>query len=582
MTAESDLQHALSLLRSGQAKAAFKQSKAAMRTYGGAAVFPNLAGMALCTMGKHRDGIDYFQKALKIDPGFVDARRNLAQTLILLGKSDLACTVLERLVRDVPEDADGWYLLAQAQMKRGGTDAAETAVTRSIELNARQARAFNLRALIRDRAGRMAEALDDYQTALRLNPDDVDTLTNISLPLARQGRTAEAMDSVRRAVALAPGHVGARLRLAAQLVEMGETAEAITELHAVLERAPDQADAIEQLAQLQSADENAALLPQARAELKKLHGKSPARASLNFALARIADQAGERESAARYLAEANRTMAELMPYDPTADSALHDRIMARFKSVTGAAASGAEEAPMPIFVVGLPRSGTTLVEAILGAHPNVQPLGERAAAGILLGPIIEADGPFGADQIAAFVAGDLSMLPDLSEGTTAYVDKMPENYRLIGFLKTAYPTCRVINLRRDPRDVALSNWRAHFSGSALSYAYDLAGMAHHFNRYARIMTHWHRVFPDQILDLKYEELVADVEAASKALAAHCGLDWVPAMARPDLTAEQVLTLSATQLRQPVHSRSVGGWRKHADTLAPFVQGLDPALWPDLA
>jgi hypothetical protein len=212
----------------------------------------------------------------------------------------------------------------------------------------------------------------------------------------------------------------------------------------------------------------------------------------------------------------------------------------------------------------------------------VAPLGERAAAGILLKPLIDADLPFAAEAVAAFRAGDRRLLPELADGTTAYVDKMPENHRLVGFLKTAYPAARVINLRRDPRDIALSMWRGHFSGTALSYTYDLQAMAHRFNLYAETMAHWHAVCPEGLMDLSYEAMARDVEATSRTLAAFCGLDWTPAMARPDLSEAQVLTLSATQLRQPVHTRSIGKWRAHAEMLKPFVDGLDPALWPELS
>ena len=180
-----------------------------------------------------------------------------------------------------------------------------------------------------------------------------------------------------------------------------------------------------------------------------------------------------------------------------------------------------------------------------------------------------------------FIAADRRMRPDLAPDTTIWVDKMPENYRLIGFLLTAYPNARIVNLIRDPRDVALSMWRAHFSGTALNYTYDLRAMAHRFNLYARAMAHWRRVFPGAILDLAYEDLVQDVDTASRRLAAFCGLDRHPAMLRPDLAAGQILTHSAGQLRQPVHARSIGGWRRHADELAPFIAGLDPALWPQV-
>ena len=174
------------------------------------------------------------------------------------------------------------------------------------------------------------------------------------------------------------------------------------------------------------------------------------------------------------------------------------------------------------------------------------------------------------------------MLPAMPEGTVAYVDKMPENYRLIGFLLSAYPDCRIVHLRRDPRDTALSMWKAHLDGTALSYIHDLKAMAHRFNLYAETMRHWHRIFPGRIFDLRYEAMVQDVAAASRELADRCGLEWSPAMARPDLSTEQILTATATQLRQPVHTRSIGRWRQHAGTLAPFIEGLDPELWPEIA
>lgn len=578
MTLQNDLHAALNALQSAHHKSALKAAKVGMAKHKSHPAFPNIYGIALCGMGRHRDSINHFKKALRLDPGFQDARKNLAQTLIVIGMAEPALGLLEQVVSKTEKDADAWYLLAQAHQKTGDAAAAEQAVDKSISLAPKQARAYNLRALLYTDRGQTNAALADFEAALRLAPNDVETLTNISMPLARQMRHDEAMKAIERAVALMPTHVGARLRLATQLVETGQTDRAIEEFHQVLTLNPAEPNAIEQLVALQTSKQNDALLPTIQTALKKAPKNSEANASLSFALARVWEQQHDPDKAARYLAEANRTMAARMPYDAQRDDALNAAILERFPEPMILLPTTATTEPRPIYVIGLPRSGTTLTEAVLGGHPNVAALGERIEPARFLYPLIESDAPF--DPVE-FARTDTELLPDLPDGTTAYVDKMPENYRLVGFLKAAYPHARIIHLRRDPRDVALSMWRGHFQGRALSYTYDLQAMAHRFNLYAETMAHWHRVLPGHILDLRYEELVADVSAASQKIARWCDLDWSAAMARPDLSTDQVLTLSASQLRQPVHTRSVGKWRQHETMLAPFIDGLNPDLWPEL-
>ncbi|WP_186766222.1 tetratricopeptide repeat-containing sulfotransferase family protein [Phaeobacter marinintestinus] len=580
MSVQSDFETAATQLREGRAKSALKTAKAAIKRHKSHPAFPNFAGIALCSLDQHRAAIPFFQKALKFAPDFHDARKNLAQSLVVLNQFETAARLLEGLVGKTPNDSGAWYLLALASYENGINDRALEAAEHAIELAPGFAQAFNLRGLILASQGRIVEALNDFRTAMKLAPDDVEILLNASEPLAEHMQHQVALIALQRAVAIAPDNTKAQYWLASQHLSLGDTDAARDGFRTVLDLRPDHAGALERLSALQSADDNSDLLPQIRAAMKSQPAKGTELAQLNFAAGRIEEQLGHDDKAVSAWASANRALSVLHPYDADEDSALNDSLLARFNG-TQVQNATMPDGPRPIYVLGLPRSGTSLTEAVLNANSHVVGLGERSAASILIYPLVTKETPFDAMAIADFIRQDSAMLPEFPEGTTAYVDKMPENYRLTGFLLAAYPETTVINVQRDPRDIALSMWKAGFKGQALGYTYDLKAMAHRFNLYAKSMQHWHKTFPGRIIDLRYEDMVQDVHAASQLLATHCGLEWEPTMARPDLNAEQVLTMSASQLRQPVHTRSVGGWQRYEAMLQPLIDGLDPALWPEL-
>lgn len=567
---------ALAYLQAGQGKKAYQEAKSALKAAPAVPGVHNIAGMALGSLGRHAEAARHFLKATQLAPEFIDARRNLAQALILAGQHDKARKILTGLLDKTPTDEAGWYLLAQCNYASARLNDAETAACRALELAPGTARSLNLRASIREKQGDLPGALDDYETALRADPDNVEALVNISMPLARALRGAEALEAVRKAIRLAPTHPGARRRFAMHLLEEGRSKDAIQAFQDVLDLDPTDGLALEQLSHLLDAGQNKALKPQVIKALKTAPKASEHRASLFYALAHMARKDKDLGQETSALTRANGEMHALLPYDRKQDEDWERRICTRFSEPITEDLPRSST-PRPIYVLGLPRSGTTLAEAILGAHPRVRPLGERAAAGILLKEVLDHNLAFDAE---AFRAGDAALLPELAPDVCAYVDKMPENYRLIGFLKTAYPESRIINMIRDPHDIALSMWRGHFSGSGLNYTYDLRAMASRFNIYARMMRHWHDLLPGQILDLRYEDLVRDLPATGRKMAAFCDLDWHDAMAAPHENTGQVLTLSANQIRQPVHARSVGGWRPYEAALADFTNGLDPELWAE--
>lgn len=576
-----DLTYLSAQLAQGNYKAVSKQVKPFLKKATTSAVVFNIAGVALCGQQKLREALPLFQKALARDSRFHDARKNYAQTLILLEQPDKALLQLNQLLKHMPENGEAQYLKAQAMWGLGAFSEANSWLSACISKTpSPHARLFNLRALVRGALGQEFEALSDYDTALAIDPNNLESLVNSSRPMARQTRHQESQDVISHALSLSPDHLGANLRQAALHLERGEKDLAKARYRKILQTHRHHAEALEQLAPLLTSDEVASHKVSLQAAQKLTRKPGQERAQLHFGLATLAKKTKDAARFADHLAKANAELAAQFPYDPNEDRHLTDAIIAQFSPASNDTPTPGPR-PRPVFITGLPRSGTTLTETILGAHPAVSPLGERAVAGYLSGPFLDGSIPFDRVAQSNFAKDYLERLPALPRDILAFSDKMPENYRYIGYLATAFPDARFICMRRDPRDVALSMWQSHFSGQALSYSYDLANMAHRFNLHARLQAHWQEIFADRLRVQTYENLVADVDLQSREIAAFAGLGWVPEMAEPGKTSTPVLTLSAGQIRQAVHQRSVGAWKEHRDMLTPFIQKLDPGLWPEI-
>jgi tetratricopeptide (TPR) repeat protein len=586
MTAEQDAKAIAALLNQGEAKKAFKQAKIAIKRYPRTAFFMNLAGLALSTSGQPREAIRYFQDAVKAQPEFPDAHRNLAQTLVLIGQPDKAVTVLKRHLARSPKDAEAEYLLAQSYSQAEDPVTAESHASRAIELNPRMAKAYNLRAVLHSGFQRYDEALKDYETALSFNPNDPNALTNISLPLARQNRHEDAMKVIEKALAIAPSNIATILRYGVQLNELGRVDEAVQAYRQVLDLAPGHPTALTRLAMIAPAEQLGDVIEQLVPAFNTAPKRGEDRVQLAYGLAEAYKKKRDTDQVHHWLAQANAAQSMLTPgaQQDTFENYqvnLHKRITERFADIIAPDVDGDTAKPTPVFVLGMPRSGTTLTETVLATHPNIAGMGERATAATLLRYVLRDDLPFGIEEARQFAADYRADLHGMPEGPEFFIDKMPENYRLIGFLHMAFPQAKIVHLVRDPRDVAWSIWSNYFTGGLRVYTYDMKRMAQRCNDYKRLMAHWHKVCPGVIHDLKYDDLVSDIGAASRDLAAYIGLDWIPEMAAPHTSKAPVLTASVNQVREPVHTKSIGNWQKHEQELAPFIKALDPGLWPEV-
>jgi tetratricopeptide (TPR) repeat protein len=240
----------------------------------------------------------------------------------------------------------------------------------------------------------------------------------------------------------------------------------------------------------------------------------------------------------------------------------------------------------PIFVLGMPRTGTTLLERILGGHPSIALCGElndfrmqyKWASDYFCLGFFDRTAAQQIDQVDYALIGQryLEHAAWRAPGSAYFTDKNPGNFMMAGLILRALPQARIIHLKRNAMDSCFSNLKELFGSNAHPYSYDFSDLATHYRNYSRLMAHWHQIAPGRILDLNYEDMVSDPDAAARQVMAYCGLTYQPSQIRVEANRAPVSTASSTQVRQPIHARNVGGWKRYTSQLAPLKALLNAA------
>jgi hypothetical protein len=408
-----------------------------------------------------------------------------------------------------------------------------------------------------------------------------DWLLRLSDFRQRLDENVESLALIERAIAA--GAVGTEVSFhhGVQLYFNGLLGESEAELEACVRQEPTRGRAALALSRLrnQTADRNH--LGLLASGLARVAQGSRDHAALEFAHYKELDDLGRLDEAWDALARGNAIMRARNPFDPAAQHTYLERLIGacdhdRVRPDEAANAEG----PQPIFIVGMARSGTTVLERMLGNHSGVASAGELVDFGNQLHWAADT----GNTQGQAFLA----RLPDLdlaevgrrylaqtqwrAAGKSFYIDKQPPNWVLAGLIHAALPHARLLHMVRDPMDLCFSNWRAFF-GDTYAYSYDMAGLAAYHQSYLHAMAHWHNVMPGVILDVSYADLVSRPEAVMRRVFAHCGLAWEPGCLDMRSNATPVATLSAAQVRTPLHARAVGEWRRYEARLPRLARGL---------
>ena len=440
---------------------------------------------------------------------------------------------------------------------------------------------FNLGRMLR-LAGQPTAALQAYHQALRRGVSQAEEVhLNRGVIYSDDLRAgAEAEAEWRAALALNPRYVPAWMNLANLHEDRGHRGEALAAYEQLLRLAPASFEALARYAALKGVASPAdPLLQHLRAAVASPQSKPLEKASLCFALGKLLDECAAYDDAFVAYTEANRfSRAAFGPgtarYDRLAQEQLVDRLIASFPlaQVPAVPSSG----PAPIFVCGMFRSGSTLTEQVLAAHPLVAAGGElnfipRLVAAELQ-PYPEAAAQASAAQWPSWAARYREQLSLVGQGAAQVTDKRPDNFLHIGLIKTLFPQARIVHTTRHAADNALSIFFLHLD-PAMAYATDLEDIAHYMGQYRRLMAHWRACYGDDILEFPYDDFVQDPRSASQRLLAFCGLPWDEACLHFHELRNMVRTASAWQVRRPVFTSSSGRWKHYRQHLGPLLRAL---------
>jgi tetratricopeptide (TPR) repeat protein len=508
-----------------------------------------------------------------------------------LKRGDLpAAVAAAKALAEGPDRSTGLFLLAMAAEKAGQIARAIPLLEAAV-LDGPRAEALAQLARLLILIRRDGEAARAAQAALALPSGDALTSDTIGCVLARLGDHQASLAPFTAAVADEPDNLEYRYNLAAASGFTGRVDEARAHYETILAAEPGNARAHYGVALLSRQTAQANHVP--RLKLALAAAAEPADAlRIRYALAKELEDLGESGEAFGQLSAANAEHKRTLRYAFEQDAAIFDAIEAVFGNPASLAGGVGSLDPAPIFVVGMPRTGTTLVDRILSSHREVGSAGELQAIPLAVKQLAGTRSRTVIDPETIAVSGaiDPSAIAEAyltraahhrPPGSARFIDKLPANFLYIGHIARALPNAPIVCLRRNPMDTVWSNYKNLFASQSAYYAYsyDLMDTARYYARFDRLMALWETLWPGRVLQLSYETLVADQEGQTHRLLAHCGLDWDEACLTFHENNAPVATPSAAQVRRPLNADGVGKWRTHAYALEPVrawlaAQGID--------
>lgn len=544
-------------------------------------------GHARAAQGRLAEAVDRYRGALAIRPDFVDAHAGLAHALLAGGEPDAAEAHFLRALETRPGDARAHNGLGVVRRSQGRMTEAESCYRRALALTPDAAGVHNnLGNALRDQ-GRVDQAESSYRRALELDDGMAEAHFNLGNILREQALQADAECCYRRALAIDPQYLMALNNLGICLKKQGRLEEASQCFESAIAIKPDFLQSHCNLAPFRTYaadDPHLRMFEQQQGQLPEL--PLAGRISYWFALGKMREDAGRHDDAFAAYAEGNRLQRERYPHDEAGETAFTQRLQSVFNTnFMGRRRRADPGARVPIFIVGMPRSGTSLIEQILSSCPGVYGAGEMTDLDDVLQslPGLDGDGRAHYPEAVALLSEDalrqlgetyIERVWQLAPDARRITDKLPANFQHVGLIHLILPQAKIIHAMRDPMDSCFSCYARLFEGGNLDFSYDLGSVGRYYGRYIRLMQHWRRVLPiGTLLDVHYEDMVASTEIQARRLLDYLELPWDDRCLDFHRNRRVVRTASLAQVRKPIYRSSVARWQNFEAHLGPLLDAL---------
>jgi len=550
-----------------------------------ASAYAGLA-QAFARLGKYEKADDARKRYMDLSP--VAQALAKANELLAAGQAAKAEETCDEISRQHPSNTEILRMQARIAAEDGRHSVAEGLLKRITTLTPDYYKSYVDLARFLGKRDRYPEAVDVLRKALALDASVISSHQRLADYLSILGQTANALSSYEDALRLDPDNSSSLVGRGHMLRILGRWDEAISEYEKAIGFSPDFGDAWWSLAGLKRYRFSADKISQLRVLADKEHKNVDAKISFHFALARAFEKDDDFDSAWQQYEFGNSLKRAQVSYDPVRVETSHDAIIDFFdhelfehKATPGA------EGPAPVFIVGMPRAGSTLIEQILASHSQVEGASELPYIGMLAGSL---GGPHTSGKIYPDVLADMTTEQLASLGKTylyysqnnrpeelpRFTDKMPSNFGYIGLIQLALPNAKIIDARRHPLDAVVGNYRQLFARGK-NHSYDIVECAEYYSEYARVMDHWDEVLPGRVMRVQYEDVVNDVEGQARRILDYCELPWEDACLRFYETSRPVNTASMEQVREPIYSDAVCYWKNYEAHLEDIKEILAPML-----
>ena len=502
------------------------------------------------------------------------------------GESDKAEDIYRNILRRYPDHVEAMRRLAHIATKHHKFSDAEVFLRQAVKVAPEYARAWLDLSVAQLGQDKLEEAITSASTLVELSPDVAESQIALGNALARADRAVSAAQAYRRALEIAPNLAGAFSGLGQQLKTIGKQAEAIAVYRQSIERDPGNAESYWSLANMKTFRFTDHDIEAMRSLLEKEQMDDLASVQLCNALGFAAEQRGDFDRAFNYFQRGNEKRREDEVYDPVETEVATDLQIKVFDQqfIQGHEGHGDADSS-PIFIIGLPRSGSTLIEQILASHSQVEGTHELSDLGRVVRSIPKSGRmvryPENLPGLkphlwSKFGKEYLQRTMQFRDGAPRFIDKNPNNFVYVGLIHLILPNAKIINARRGPMDSCFGSYKQLFA-KGQPFSYDLTEIGEYYLQYQRLMDHWHGILPGVVLDVQYEDVVADLETQVKRILDYCDLPFEQACMDFHQNARAVKTASSEQVRQPIYSSSVDLWKNYEENLGELIEVLEPLL-----